>query len=270
MADIATITTTNSPVNMGAENLKDDLRGKWCRMMGTLNTITLSWSSSTPIGAIVLVGSTLKSSSRFRVKVFSDATALTLKHDSGWMWASPGTIFDNEDWTEGLNTNEAPNDGNEFAYCIPPSSAYYLTEQLMGQAVTIELEDTASEFMDISRLVVGPYFRPKINVNYGQQNSIVDLTTHSRSASGSMRSEIGPIARAMNFSLDYIVEEDRGRVQRLMEQSIGKSLWISLCAGDVDKELERDKSIYGRLTNPTSMQWQSLFRHSAEYQIEGI
>ena len=265
MADIATITTTSSPANLGPENLKKDLRGLWCRLVGPSNTITLKWNNSIPIGAVVIVGSTLKPSSKFRVKVFEDVDGLVLKHDSNWIWAAPGTTFDNEDWTEELNTN-----GNEFAYSTPPSSAYYLKEQLMGQSVTIELLDEDSAFIDISRLVVGPYFSPKINANYGQSNSIIDLTTHSRSASGGLRSEIGPISRVLSFSLDYVKEEDRGRVQKLMEKSSGSSLWVSLCPGNVDKELERDKSIYGRLSSPINMQWQTLFIHTADFQIEGI
>ena len=121
MADIATITTTSSPANLGPENLKKDLRGLWCRLAGPSNTITLKWNNSIPIGAVVIVGSTLKPSSTFRVKVFEDVDGLVLKHDSNWIWAAPGTTFDNEDWTEELNTNESPADGNEFAYSIPPS-----------------------------------------------------------------------------------------------------------------------------------------------------
>lgn len=270
MADIATITTSGSPSGLGPENLKKDLRGLWCRLTGPSNTITLKWDKSVPIGAIVIVGSTLKPSSTFRVRVFEDVDGLNMKYDSGWSWAAPGTIFDNEDWTEELNTNESPADGNEFAYSIPPSSAYYLKEQLMAQSITIELQDDDSSFIDISRLVVGPYFSPKVNANYGQSNSIVDLSTHSRSASGGLRSEIGPISRVLSFSLDYVKEEDRGRVQRLMEKSTGNSLWVSLCPNNVDKELERDKSIYGRLSSPINMQWQMLFRHTASFQIEGI
>lgn len=265
MADIATITTSGSPANLGPDNLKKDLRGLWCRLAGPSNTITLKWDKSVPIGAVVIVGSSLKPSSTFRVRVFGDVDGLNMKYDSGWSWAAPGTTFDNEDWTEYLNTN-----GNEFAYCIPPSSAHYLKEQLMGQSVTIELNDDDSTFIDISRLVVGPYFSPKINANYGQSNSIIDLTTHSRSASGGLRSEVGPISRVLSFSLDYVKEEDRGRVQKLMEKSSGSSLWVSLCPGSVDKELERDKSIYGRLSSPINMQWQTLFCHAADFQIEGI
>ena len=270
MADIATITSTNSPANLGPENLKKDLRGLWCRLVGPSNTITLKWNNPVPIGAVVIVGSSLKPSSKFRVKVFEDVDGLVLKHDSNWIWAAPGTTFDNEDWTEELNTNESPADGNEFAYSIPPSSAHYLKEQLMGRSVTIELLDNDSSFIDISRLVVGPYFSPKVNANYGQSNSIIDLTTHSRSASGGLRSEVGPISRVLNFSLDYVNEEDRGRVQKLVEKSSGSSLWVSLCPDSVDKELERDKSIYGRLSSPISLQWQTLFIHTADFQIEGI
>lgn len=270
VADFATITTTTSPPTLPAENLKDDLTGKWCRLLGSNGTITLQWEAPVPVGAVVIVGSTLKPSSKMRIRVYFDKLSTDLRYDSGWVWAAPGTTFDNEDWTEELNTNGAPLDGNGFAYTVAPSSAIYLPDQSMIQSVIIDLEDLESTFIDISRLVVGPYFRPKINTNYGQANSTIDLSTHSRSASGGLRSEIGPIARSMSFSLDYIKEEDRGRVQRIMEQSIGKSLWISIMEDSIDKELERDKSIYGRLTNPASMQWQSLYRHSADFQIEGI
>ena len=96
------------------------------------------------------------------------------------------------------------------------------------------------------------------------------MSTHTRTASGSLRTERGPLARSLSFSLGYIDKADRGRVQRLLEQSLGQSIWVSLCAEHADKELERDKSIYGRVTRPSALQWATYGQHTADFQIEGI
>lgn len=266
-ADSATLSASGAVAGRGVENLKSDLRGDFCRVVGSSTQIVATWPEAVPVGAVVLPQSTLGPSSTIRVRLYSGAA---LKWDSGEQWANAGTTTVNEDWTEELNDNYGPASGNEFGYFMSNSTAVYLHEQLMADQVVINITDQDSNTIDISRLLIGPYFEPRLNAAYGQASQLIDMSTHARTASGSLRTDRGPLARSLAFDLSYVHKEDRGRVQRLMERSIGKSVWVSLCAGAADKELERDKSIYGRVTQPSAMRWVNFGQHSASFQIEGL
>lgn len=268
-ADSAVLTVSGAVAGMGSDKLKSDLRGEFCRIAASSSQIVATWPASVPVGAMVLPQSTLGPSSKIRVRLYADAAGTQLKWDSGERWAAPGTTSDNEGWSENLNTNSAPSSGNDFAYCIAPSVAVYLRDQLMAQRVAIDISDPGASLIDIGRLLIGPYMQPAFNASYGQSSQLIDMSTHTRTAGGSLRTERGPIANSLSFSLGYVAKEDRGQVRRLMEQSIGKSLWVSLCADSGDKEFERDKSIYGRVTRQGSMQWERLLQHSVDFQIEG-
>lgn len=267
LADAAILTVSGAVTGMGADKLKSDLRGDFCRVMGSSTKIVATWTGAVPVGAIVLPQSTLGPSSTVSAQLLRNGQVVW---DSGEQWANAGTTTANEDWTEELNDNYGPSSGNEFGYFMSNSTAVYLHEQLMADQAVINITDQDANNIDISRLLIGPYFEPRLNAAYGQASQMIDMSTHARTASGSLRTDRGPLARSLAFDLSYVNKEDRGRVQRLMERSIGKSIWVSLCAGAADKELERDKSIYGRVTQPSAIQWVNFGQHSASFQIEGL
>ena len=51
---------------------------------------------------------------------------------------------------------------------------------------------------------------------------------------------------------------------------IGRWIFISLVPEHVDAELERDKSIYGKLSAPGTMSWAYFAHHSSSFEIEGF
>lgn len=262
-ADRATITVANTAPGSGANNLKTDIKGQVCRVLSGTAQIVLTWPQATTVGAFVLPVSSLGPSSTIRVQVYSDEAGTVLKEDTGELWAAPGATLKNWGFTQPLNVNQ-------FAFNFPATTAAYLSQHAAVRRVVITLKDPGATFIDISRLIVGAYTSPRYNPAYGQSDSIIDLSTNSRAASGDLKTEFGPKAKLMTFNLEYISDADRAQVQDILEMGIGRFLFVSLTPQSPDPVRERHKSIYGKVSQPATMQWASYSQHAAEFNLEGF
>lgn len=262
-ANKATITVANTAPELGAANLLTDIKGQVCRVLGKSATITLTWLTLETVGGVVIPASNLGPSSTIRVRAYSDEGGLNLITDTGVKWAAPGPIFSNEDFTQPLNVNS-------FTFGFPPLTQVYFQQQQAVRRIVIDIAGQDADFIDMSRLIVGRYFQTKINANYGQQDAIIDLSTNSRAASGDIKTDFGPKAKRMTFDLQAVHETDRAQVLHIFQRGIGRWIFISLVPDHVDAELERDKSIYGKLMTPGTMSWAYFAHHSSSFEIEGF
>ena len=123
--------------------------------------------------------------------------------------------------------------------------------------------------LDFFILIIGPTISTyNLDIPYGQFDGIVDQRSNSRTASGDIKTDIGPKSKKLMFDLSFIGPEDRSAVKRVLENGIGKFMWVSLMAEDADPELERDKSIYGKLTRAADMQWANYASHTTQFELE--
>lgn len=262
-ADRAMLTVGNTAAGLGADNLKTDIKGQVCRVLGSAASILVTWSNPETVGAVVIPASNLGASSTIRVRAYADEAGTELLQDTGERWAAPGPIFANEDFTQPLNVNS-------FAFGVPPITAVYLARHEAVRRLVIDIADPAAEFIDLARLIVGRYFAPRYNPEYGQSDGVIDMSSNSRAASGDIKTDAGPKAKRMSFNLALIANEDRAQVLQLLQRGIGKWLFISLLPGHADAEKERDKSIYGKPSNPGAMSWAYYSYHAASFEIEGF
>lgn len=262
-ADRATLVVPNTALGLGAAHLKTDIKGQVCRVLGGVATITATWAQLETVGAVVIPASNLGPSSTIRVRAYADEAGTELLQDTGERWAAPGPIFANEDFTQPLNVNS-------FAFGVPPITAVYLAQHEAVRCLVIDIADPSAEFIDLSRLIVGRYFEPRYNPEYGQSDGVIDMSSNSRAASGDIKTDAGPRAKRMSFNLSFIANEDRAQVLQILQRGIGKWLFVSLLPGHADPEKERDKSIYGKPSSAGSMSWAYCGFHAATFEIEGF
>lgn len=262
-ADRATLTAEDTASGMGADKLKTDIKGEVCRVLDDVAQIVATWGDLQSIAAVVIPASNLGASSTIRVRLYSDEAGTDLLHDTDVQYAAPGGVLSNWDFTQPLNVNQ-------FAFGFPPSTAVYLPEHFAVRRVVIDLEDPDATFIDLSRLLIGPFLTTEYNAAYGQSDGLVDMSLNSRAASGDLKTDIGPKAKRLSFYLQAILPAERGRIKRVLDVGIGRFMWFSLLAQDGDPERERDKSIYGKLAQPTGMQWNNFGLHGTSFDIEGF
>lgn len=263
LADSAIITVANTAANMGADKLKTETKGEVCRVLSGTASIVLGWSTLQTVGAVVIPASSLGASSTVRVRLYSDQAGTTLLHDTGEAYAAPGGILGYWNFTQPLNVNQ-------FAFGFAPETAIYLPEHFAVRRVVVDLVDPGATFIDMARLIVGPTITTEYNATYGQTDGLIDLSQNSRAASGDLKTDHGPKAKRLSFNLDFIDKADRAKIKRILDIGIGRFIWVSLMSESDDPELQRDKSIYGKLTQPQAMQWANYAGHTAQFEIEGF
>nr|MBF0682513.1 hypothetical protein [Pseudomonas sp.] len=256
-ADRATITVTDAAPTMGPEYLQTDDKGEACRILAPAGTITLAWVDPEAIAAVVLPASNLSASSIIRVQAY---LAGQLVHDTGERDAAPGPMLANWGFRQRINMNQFGD--------MPPITAVYLPF-VECDRIDILLEDPHRTYLDISRVVCGSYIEPQYGASYGAAPGILDMTTNSRSAAGSLRSDMGPRANTLTFDLGAIAERDRHLVMDVVRLGIGKNIFISLLPENADPLKEQAYMIYGKQSQSGAMAYVTYGLHQTSFQIDG-
>ena len=263
VADIATITVANTAAGMGADRLKTDIKGEVCRVLGTSCSITLAWANLETAGVVVIPVSNLGPSSTIRARAYLDSGGTTLLADTGVLWAAPGTILENWDFSQDLNVNAFTDGIGAFTSC-------YFESQVACRKIVIDITNPDGAFIDLARLVVGGYHEVQYNADYGATISTLDMTKNSRAASGDIKTDWGPKSNTLQFDLSWVANADRERIRQMIARGIGRFVFMSLFPENADPVLERDYSIYGKPVQPGSMVFNNYNLHSTNIQIEGF
>ena len=263
VADIATITVANTAAGMGADRLKTDIKGEVCRVLGTSCSITLAWANLETAGVVVIPVSNLGPSSTIRARAYLDSGGTTLLADTGVLWAAPGTILENWDFSQDLNVNA-------FTDGIGAITSCYFESQVACRKIVIDITNPDGTFIDLARLVVGGYHEVQYNADYGVAIGTLDMTKNSRAASGDIKTDWGPKSNTLQFDLNWVANTDRERIRQMIARGIGRFVFMSLFPENADPVLERDYSIYGKPVQPGSMVFNNYNLHSTNIQIEGF
>lgn len=259
-ADRATLTATDAAQDLGPEWLKTDRRGEVCRVLASACTITATWAQPEAVGLVAIPACNLSASSRIRVRTYEDGAGTVLLHDSDWQWAASGPLIENWDVYQPVNVNV-------FAYgatCV----AVWLADSTAARHVVIDIEDEDAEFLDLSRLVIGPYIEPRYGAAYGAAVGVNDQTTTTRAASGDLIVNRGPSRRTVDFDLSVIDERDRPGLLRVLSAGIGKRHFISLVPEHPEPTIVQSHMLYGTLRTPAAMAWFAPGLHQTQYQLE--
>ena len=261
--DRATITVPSTAAGMPASNLKTDIKGEVCRILGSSTSITLEWPALETVGVVAIPISNLGPSSTIRARAYLDSGGTTLLADTGVLWAAPGTILENWDFSQDLNVNA-------FTDGIGAITSCYFESQVACRKIVIDITNPDGAFIDLARLVVGGYHEVQYNADYGATIGTLDMTKNSRAASGDIKTDWGPKSNTLQFDLNWVVNADRERIRQMIARGIGRFVFMSLFPENPDPVLERDYSIYGKPVQPGSMVFNNYNLHSTNIQIEGF
>jgi len=141
----------------------------------------------------------------------------------------------------------------------------------LGVAIDISDPDNLQGYIEASRLVMGEYWSPVNNPDYGASMTIMDASKHYRTDSGDLCTAIGTRARKMPLQLSGLPAADRTALADIL-RSNGMSgvMLISLFPESLDLELERDHTIFGKLSSVSSMSMPYCDAYSVPLEIEEI
>lgn len=282
--DAVTVTasSTSNPTTTGVNNLKLDTKSKvWRAGSGTASLkINLGGRQ---IGGVILAFSnlisplaTIKVISYTSEPSFNGNTLPTsgtpISFNTGAVPCCPWNSLSLPSW----GTN--PVTSSNYSYGGGTYARVWLTtsQQAVGiQWLGIEITDPGNSNIEVSRLIVGPYWSPKYNTEYGVEAGIEDLSEHSRTESGDLITRRGPRFRTLNFGLQYLDQSDRKELTRLfLGNGLPKPMFVSIfpdsTGDDVDYQREGLHQIYGKMKQIPGISYDHYEFYSSNMELEEV
>lgn len=240
LVDAAALTVPNTAPGMGAGWLATGIKSELCRVLGSTASITAAWDADVSIDTVLLPSIMVSPSATIRVRIYSASDAVVV--DTGSVIAAPGATL-----------------------AEPSHVAVYLPSPALGRRLLITLSDSRQTRLDIPGLVAGLSIQPRYNAAYGAGISYDDLSEHVRTAAGDLRTEIGTISPVLQFDLEWIHEDDREEIRRVLAAGKGRLLFFDLLPGNPGSYLR----IYGKQEQGGALSLVAYGLHSSSFRILG-
>lgn len=259
VADDAVITATSTASGFLTTNMQSDIKGLvWRSTSLVSNTITLTWNSDQAIRCIVLPYTNLTTTATVR---------FVCKNSSGTVIYDSGT-------STAVSYNLTGSRTGGYAYGEGSLVRHYLSSTLTTvRSIEITVVDSSNiqSYIEISRIICGTYWSPTYNTEFGLSVEYKDQSQHSRAQAGNIITDIGPSYKILNFNLGYMNDSDRDTLVSLLRQNgLRKALWVSLFPSDSDPEKEYIYSVYGKLSQSSTITHPMYSQYTSSITIEEV
>jgi hypothetical protein len=147
----------------------------------------------------------------------------------------------------------------------------YIVKYYTLASSTTSFTVTFSSSVKVSKFIVGNYWSPKYNTNFGVQVGYEDATTSERLQSGDLYTTISPRNKTLQFDLQYMDESDKFQLFDIYK-SVGKTkpVFVSVFPQDTDQQKEQMYSIYGKFNTLSNISYIMYSIYSSSLQLEEI
>lgn len=192
----ASITASSTAGTLVAANLKNNEPELVWRATGTSATLTLTWASAVPVGAVVLGWSNLTDSGTVSAALYTntgDASPVATASATAETPLRLGSFVFGED-PLGVTAADLVGILSNVQVWFP--SAHSVRKVV----ITISNPDN-TENIQVGRLMVGPYHETHLNPAYGMTLTFIDKSEVQRTESGSIRFEPKRAHRRLSVSM---------------------------------------------------------------------
>lgn len=269
----ATLTATNADTKYPVSNLLLDNKGLVFRSnagtppAASQSVISCTWSTNQAVSAVVLPYTNLKpGTDTVRIQCYSDTAMTAQIYDSGVVTVpAQGTELY-------ANTR-----GSAYRYSFGGGSYFskYFTKltTCKGLKITCTSNYIAGydSYVEVGRVIVGDYWSPTYNTEFGLSVGIEDSSTSQRAQNGALITDIGTSYKTLSFNLNYLTEADRTVLFDII-RSVGTrgSLYVSLFPEDDNPIKEYTYQIYGRLTDLATISHPMYTMYASTINIQEV
>lgn len=248
----ATLTATPAlSATLPVTNLQTDAREEVARTTSlATQTIDVTLAQDEVIQCCVIYRGNFSTGATWRVRVYKDATAMTLLYDSGTLKANPPKPLGDLEWgVDRLGVSMY--DG--WSYTV--SELWFAP--VIGAFVRITLDDATNPdgFMQASRLFVGPCTEPEYMPSAGMLLGPKETTRQERSEAGTLHVEAGAQYRALTVTGARLPEKTRAMLGD-MQRTAGmrRDVYVSVFPDEANARA-RDHRMQARLValSPAAM-----------------
>jgi len=264
-ADRTTLTASTVAGALVAANLLTDRKSAVWRSTGTSATLTGTTTTTETAACVHLPFCNLSPTATIRVRLYSDTAGTTLVLDTGVVLASPAAAIALRGWTAAAAASAYSYGGGAHA------RIWFAATSWKRFVVDISDASNLQGYIEAARLVVGPYWSPIYNAAMGASIRQVDSSRHYRTDAGELLTDAGSKYRSMQLDLNNMAAVDRKAfIDILRGCGMVYPILVSLFPSDSDVELERDHTIYGKLTDLSAMKITQYNAYSSSLEVEEI
>lgn len=252
---------------MPATNMKLDEKTSVWRTTQDVKTATITalWGTSVGVSCVAIPFCNFSSTATMRVVFYSTQAVGSVIYDSGDVLCSVAGTHLVRGMTPAQSASAYAQGGGNVA-------TFYTTVRNV-QRIDIIIKDpnNLQGYLEVARLVVGDYFSPQRNAEYGVGLCMEDTTKNYRTDAGSLKSDVGTRNKKLSLDLNYMSEADRDAVWRLVKYcGINTSVFLSVLPDSTDKAMESAYTIYGKFTDMSTIAASSYKVFSMPLEIEGV
>lgn len=301
LVDLSTTTITASSTQSGSTgvaNLKSDTKSLvWRSAANTIPSnavkanLLVDLGSTKYVGGIVLAFTNLNSNlATIKVTGYSSPPTIGTSPDipgvtggtqvTGYLtsaqYCCPWNNLSLPEWgTNPVGSSNYSYGGGTYARIWLPNLKATLVRYLAIEITDYYSTNVTGKYIEISRLIVGDYWSPTYNTNYGMTSTVKDMSEHERTQGGDLVTQRGPRYNCLTFNLDWLTHSDRREAARLMlGNGISKPVLVSLfpdSTGDTsDYERERSHQIYGKFAQIPGITYQNIEFYSMPLELEEV
>lgn len=272
--DRAVLTASSQAGALGPANLQRDSKNAVLRASGTAQTITVTWPTQESIACVALIFTNMTSSARMRVRGYSQPGDAVPVLDTGSIFPCPAAVHGSYPWGVlplGWNAYKWGGANTWARGGGADGVAWFAPVRVRRLVIEVSAPQSPEGYLEISRLVVGNYWSPEHNAEYGAQLQLQDASEDYRTGAGDLKTQIRPTSDKLSINLAHLTPTDRARFMRILrENGKGKAMLFSLFPENPDPLLEQDHMLYGKASNIDAVATPYFETYSAPIQIEGI
>jgi hypothetical protein len=247
-------------------NLLTQTKAEVWRSTSTTASLTATWATDEIIGVVALPFCNFTADAQMRVRCYTNIDDTVASYDSGYVLACPGVSLGDLDW--GLQ----PFGVNTYSYGGGKYGTVWF-EPVSCRKVIIEMVDLSntSGYVESARLVIGPYWSPEVNADYGVTVSANDNSRNERNDAGDLKTDRGTISKTLSFNLSGMPNIDRNHLWNIVI-GVGKHtpLFVCILPESDDDEGEQIYQVFGKLSKQSAISYQFANRHSTQIEIEEV
>lgn len=272
-ADRAVLTASSQTGELGPANLQRDSKNAVLRASGTAQTISATWPTQEPIACVALIFTNMTSSAHACARLCPAGRRragtrhrqhLPVPGCCAWFLSLGRAAARLERLSVG-GVNTWPRGGGSDGV------TWFAPVRVRQIVIDVSAPQSPEGYLEISRLVVGNYWSPQYNAEYGAQVQTQDSSENYRTGAGNLKTVLGTTSDKLSINLAHLTPMDRARFMRILrENGKGKAMLFSLFPENPDPLLEQDYMLYGKASNSDAVTTPYFETYSAPLQIEGI
>jgi hypothetical protein len=254
LADLATITSSDFAATLPVTNLQTEGRGKVARTSNATGTKTINGNlaAASSINCVVLSRHNLTSSATWRLQLYSAANQTTQVYDSTAVTPAPAaSVF--AEWD-----------------AVSAFSVLYFSTVAGVLSFRVELANATNPagYLEAKRLLLGAYFEPATNVEYGLGLDWMDESVQRRTLGSSIRTDGRAKYRRITATMARLTEAERATFADAVRYAgTSREVFVSAWPGATGAQ-ERDYSMVGKFPALPKFANHEYNNHRAAFEIE--